>query len=345
MEFIAKLPLLPTMGIGSAAAPGWLYASRRMAREGAFGPADIEELYDDATRLAVRDQIEAGLDVISDGELRRQRFVYEMYDRLGGLTRVPSPRKLGVAGYDQAPHFRAEEAVGAPAGLGIVAEYRALQAMAPGRVLKAAFPGALTFALAIEAGRPGRTALVDQLIALVRAEIAGLIEAGCAFIQLDEPVLAAPPLGLTQAEAAEIINRTTAGHAGRIAVHVCFGNNAGRPLTPRSLSALMPAMRVLDCAMLVLEFANREMADLDVLSELSRSHLIGVGVIDVKSFHCETPGEVAERLERVLRHAPAERLLATADCGYSALPRGLARAKMVALVAGAAALRGDGVRR
>src|SRR5262245_9015989 len=94
------LPILPTMGVGSAAAPGWLGLARGPMREGALGSADIEELFGDATRLAVADQIEAGLDIISDGELSRQRFVYEMYERLSGLKRLAPARKLGVPGYD-----------------------------------------------------------------------------------------------------------------------------------------------------------------------------------------------------------------------------------------------------
>ena len=93
--------------------------------------------------------------------------------------------------------------------------------------------------------------------------------------------------------------------------------------------------------MLVLEFANREMADLDTLPALAERYRIAAGVIDVKSFHIETPGEVAARLERVLEVVPRERLWVTADCGFSALPRWLAREKLRAMVAGTRLVRGD----
>lgn len=99
------LPLLPTMGVGSYASPAWLVAAREKIRHRSFGPQDVEEMLEDATRVAVADQLEAGLDIISDGEMRRQRFVYEMFDRLGGLERVPPRRHVGVPGYDMAPHF------------------------------------------------------------------------------------------------------------------------------------------------------------------------------------------------------------------------------------------------
>ena len=90
------LPLLPTMGVGSYASPGWLVAARRMIRDDKFGPQDVEELFEDATRVVVADQIEAGVDVLTDGELRRQRFVYEMFDRVEGIARIPPRRRLGV---------------------------------------------------------------------------------------------------------------------------------------------------------------------------------------------------------------------------------------------------------
>ena len=92
-----ELPLLATMGVGSYAGPGWFIAAHRMMRDGALGALDIEELMEDATRIVIADQLEAGLDVLSDGELRRQRFVFEMYGRLEGLVRRPVPRRLGIA--------------------------------------------------------------------------------------------------------------------------------------------------------------------------------------------------------------------------------------------------------
>jgi methionine synthase II (cobalamin-independent) len=81
------------VGVGSYATPGWLFHFREDMRQGVAGPADVEEAFEDATRVAVADQIEAGLDVICDGELRRMRFVFEMYDRLSGLERTAASRR------------------------------------------------------------------------------------------------------------------------------------------------------------------------------------------------------------------------------------------------------------
>ena len=138
------LPLLATMGVGSYATPGWLFHFREGMRQGAAGPADVEETFEDAARIAIADQIEAGIDVICDGELRRMRFVFEMFDRLSGLERTPPVRQLGVPGYDRAPHFVARAAVSAPRGLGIVREYQQLKRLCPDRALKIAFPGPMS---------------------------------------------------------------------------------------------------------------------------------------------------------------------------------------------------------
>ena len=165
---------LPTMGVGSYAAPGWLFLFREAMRAGRTGAEDVEEAFDDATRIAIADQIEAGVDIVSDGELRRSRFVYEMYDRLTGIERLPPGRRLGVPGYDRAPHFVARERVSAPDGLGIAAEYRRLVELAPGKRLKVAFPGPMTFMPKIEPDGPygGDTmALLDDIAGIVRDEL------------------------------------------------------------------------------------------------------------------------------------------------------------------------------
>lgn len=333
------LPLLPTMGVGSYASPGWFISGRARLREGDFGPADIDEMFEDATRLAIADQIEAGLDIISDGELHRQRFVFEMFQHLHGLKRVPPTRKLGVPGYDMAPHFAVESAITAPHGLGVVGELEALKRLAPDRHLKVALPGPVTFAGFMTTGRHDVGEIIDALIGIVRAELEGLAAAGADYVQLDEPGLPETPLGLSLDDCVAVINRTLAGFAFRRGVHVCFGNNAGRPMADRDIARLMPGLAALKADEISLEFANREMAQIELIGELARRFDVGVGVIDVKNFRVEPKETVARRIELCLEQAPPEKLRVTADCGFSALPRGLARQKMIALVDGARLVR------
>ena len=337
-----NLPLLPTMGVGSYATPGWLFLFREHLRDGTTGPADIDEAFEDATRIAIADQVEAGIDLISDGELRRMRFVYEMYDRLQGMERVSPVRKLGVPGYDRAPHFRAAERLTAPKGLGIVTEYHQLRRLCPDRQVKIAFPGPMTFARNIEPGAPyggDRAKMIEDIVAIIRAEVTALIAAGADLVQLDEPGFTNPTPDTSIEAGADAINAALGGQREHTAVHICFGNNASRPYVRRDFGRLFPALGRLDCRMLLLEFANREMADIDRLPELAERYDIAAGVIDVKSFYQESAEDVAERIRRVLRHMPAERLAITADCGFSALPRWLARTKLQAMAAGAQIVR------
>ncbi len=336
------LPLLPTMGVGSYAIPGWMHLFRQHMREAA-APMDVAEAFEDATRLAIADQVEAGVDIISDGELRRQRFVYEMYDRISGITRQQRPRKLGVPGYDMAPKFMATDRVDAPEGLGLVQEYQDLARLAPGRRLKIAFPGPLTFASNIlpHPHYDGADGLMDDIVMMLRAEVEALRLAGAQLIQIDEPGLTHIPAERSLDEAANCINQVTRGLSAQTAVHVCFGNNASRPYSPRGMARLLGAMEQLETHMLVLEFANREMAELEILSSLSARYQIAAGVIDVKSFHEETAEDVAARIRLVLHYVPADKLTITADCGFSAIPRWLARHKMSAMVAGARLVRDE----
>lgn len=331
----ANLPMLPTVCVGSYASPVWFVVAQRMLRDGELGEQEVAEVFDDVVAICVADQLEAGIDILTDGEFRRQRFVFELYDRLEGLERHPPQRKWGVPGYDKAPRFRRVAPLTAPRGLGVVAEFQALKRHVPKLPVKMALPGPLTFAAFISAEDGSLPDLLFELEALVRSEIAALVAAGCDYIQLDEPGLAATPHALPFEASADAINRTLAGTSARTSLHVCFGNNAGRPFADRRLGRLMPALQRLNCHQLMLEFANREMADVELLAPLSEQFAIAAGVIDVKSFHLETPEDVAERLRRCLEFVPADRLTVTADCGFSALPRYLARDKMHAMVAGA----------
>ena len=339
---LPALPALPTMGVGSMAAPGWFIASWRAARKGEWGAHDIEELFEDATRIVVADQRDAGVDIVSDGELRRQRFVYEMFDRLSGLERVAPRRRLGIAGYDMAPHFNVAGGIEAPEGLGAVEEFALLKALAPGSLLKVAIPGPLTFLQAIELGGGSPDGVLDSLVAIVRAELIGLEKAGADLVQIDEPGLPRAPHGLSFAEGADVIGRCLEGVAARTVVHVCFGNNAGRPFADRRIGPMMDAIRALPCDILMFEFANREMAELELMAALADRYKIAAGVVDVKNFLVEDADTVARRIEQCLEHIPAGALWITADCGFSALPRYIAKRKLAAMTAGAARVR-DGL--
>lgn len=214
--------------------------------------------------------------------------------------------------------------------------------------LKVALPGPVTFVRNIAPGaayageaEPGHALLAD-LVGLIAAEVRALREAGCPLVQMDEPGLTHASDWLSQIDAVAAINKVGEAAPGAFAVHVCFGNNASRPYTPRDFDRLEPALEGLKTDMLVLEFANREMAGLDLAAGLANPAKIAAGVIDVKSFHEESADDVARRVEQILKAGiPAERLVLTADCGLSAIPRWLGVRKLEALAAGARMMRGQ----
>ena len=146
-----SLPILPTSVIGSYAYPGWLLTALEKIGQGEYGETDIREVYDDACRMAILDQERAGIDIVSDGEMRRWYFVQSFPKRMTGLAVEPPLRKTGLYGYDTPTRYRATEKVTLPSGLGIVDEFKFTKANT-NKPIKVTCPGPLTMTIHI---RPG----------------------------------------------------------------------------------------------------------------------------------------------------------------------------------------------
>ncbi len=337
---MTAMPLLPTTVIGSHGLPSWFHHALEGVEAGRFGPTDIRELYDDAVRLAVDDQIEAGVDVITDGEMRRTSFIQGFYARMTGLAPLGSPRRLGPDAYDTIPRYQAIERITVPDGLGIVAEFAHLKSITT-HAVKATCPGPATMSIYIRE-RPSvyrdRFELANEFVPAINAELKALVAAGADYIQIDEPSYSI--LG-SAATAVELFNRCVEGVEARIALHVCFGNHASRPHFERTYAPLLPAILDARADELVLEFANREMAEIELVGALAEAKDVAVGLVDVKSFYLEPPEFVAQRLRTVLRSAPAERIRVVPDCGFFAVPRWLAVRKLRAMVAGTRIVRAE----
>ncbi|HEV2125174.1 MAG TPA: cobalamin-independent methionine synthase II family protein [Chloroflexota bacterium] len=370
------LPLLPTTVIGSHGIPGWLHVARQAVTRDEFGPTDLEELYADATRLAVSDQERAGIDVLSDGEMRRLHFVQGFYGRLAGLQPLPVARKLGSPGYDMVPQYRAVERITlrppgeladnrlTPAeGLGIAEEFTFARTLTD-KPLKVTCPGPLMFALQIQPnGGPyrDRFEIAAELAQIVNAELHRCADAGARIVQLDDPSFsfhrsganAAAPVSTTPsaemepppaAELAYFYNQAVWGLRERgvkLLLHLCFGNFQGRPRTARSYRTLFPGILEAQCDQFVLEFAGRELSEIDLWQEYAVDRELGAGVVDVKSFYPESTDQVAERIRRALRHVPPERLWINPDCGFNHSARWICAAKLNVMVAAARAVRAE----
>ncbi|MBI2467844.1 MAG: methionine synthase [Candidatus Rokubacteria bacterium] len=337
------LPLLPTSVVGSHALPGWVVLGREAQAAGRLGAVDLRELIEDATRIAILDQLEAGIDVPANGEMGRESFTLGFFGRLTGLRALPTPRRLGVPNYDTHPPYQVVERLAAPDGLGLVEEWRMTRRLTD-RPLRATCPGPLTLSIPLRhAGGPyrDRDGLLADLTAVVNAELRALVQAGADFIQVDEPNFVMLRAGGPDdgRERVALFNRTVAGVGAKLALHVCFGNLNNKPfVTPREYRPLFPALLDARCDQLVLEFASREMAELELLKEVADRE-VAVGVIDVKAYRAETPEDVAARLRLALRAVAPERLWVVPDCGLWETPRASAVAKLRAMVAGTRLVR------
>src|SRR6266852_6126246 len=265
-----------------------------------FGGADIEELRTDAVIAAVHDQLAAGLDVITDGEQTRYDFNLSYYGRLEGLEPAP--------------------------------------------VLKASVPGPYTLSGRINPGGiyKDRWDVTETLIPIVRGELEQLVQVGCREITLDEPSMSCYAHREDTRRFVKIFADTVKPILGRcrLSTHLCFGNYKGRAVGLRRYAPLFPAFLELPVDEMHLEMASREFAEIELIREITESGIdVAVGIIDVKSYYIETPGDVAERVRLCLKYAAAETLSFAPDCGLSQTARWAARQKLANMVSGVSIMR------
>ena len=188
--------LLPTTVVGSHAYPSWFMTALEEMRQGRYGLTDQREALDDAVNAAILDQERAGVDLVSDGEMRRWYFVQGFYQHMQGLVRLPDLRKVGVYGYDMPPRYRPEERITVPHGLGIVEEFRYARQVAT-KPLKVTCPGPLTLGIHVQLHDSpiyrDRLELSWEFAAVVNRELKALVDAGADFLQIDEPSYAIIP--------------------------------------------------------------------------------------------------------------------------------------------------------
>ncbi|MEM8488231.1 MAG: methionine synthase [Bacteroidota bacterium] len=332
--------MLTTSIIGSYAWPSWFITSVQAIERGEYGPRDIEETLNDAVDLAIRDQEDAGVDIISDGEMRRFGFfTADFYGKLSGLTPLAPLRKLGPGGHDQRERYDAYEAFDAPNGLGLVEEFEYVKTRTNSQ-LKVPCPGPYTLAGRIMPGKiyKDRMEVSERFAEIINRELKALVDAGVEFIQLDEPSYAVHKR--TPKAFVDLFNKTVEGVDARISLHLCFGNYIGRPVAHRIYEPIFPHILDANTDEFAMEFANREMAEIELCSQIIEAGKdVAAGVIDVKNYFIETPEIVADRIRRLLEHVPPDRLILTPDCGFSQTARWAARAKMMAMVQGAKLVR------
>ncbi len=330
-------PLRSTV-IGSYPFPSWMeFAVHHLDQ---FGSHDRDELIDDAVRIAIADQTDAGLDVITDGEQTRLDFNLSFYGFLEGIElESASPRRFGPPAHDQRGKHRVTESITASQGLGTVKDFQRLKRVAPANVvLKASVPGPYTLSgrLLPNTQYPDRWALTEALLPLVRAELGALVAAGCHEITVDEPSMSCYAHKENPQRFVDIFNRTVESVVGRcrLSTHLCFGNYKARAVGLRHYAPMFPAFLELAVDEIHLEMSSREFSEIEMIREIARRKDVAVGIVDVKSYYIETPHDIAQRVRTCLKHAPAGRLAFAPDCGLSQTARWAARQKLKNMVEG-----------
>jgi 5-methyltetrahydropteroyltriglutamate--homocysteine methyltransferase len=335
-----SLPPLGVTVIGSWARPAWYahFLEHYARRPENYGDDDRAEILRDAVRLAIDDQVAAGADLITDGEMGRSSGFAGFCERLSGVERLAPARKLGAPSPDRHPKYLCTAPLSAPKGLGLLEEYQRLTGLTKMPV-KMTVPGPYTLAEHLIGGKiyRDREAIAEALFPIVNRELRALVEAEAPLLQIDEPSFACRPETLESF--LRLVQRAAAGVRAFVSLHLCFGNDQSRSYGPRTYRPLFPGLGKAAVQQLALEFASREMADVEVLSEIKPPMGVAVGLVDVKNNWVEPPELVAERLRIVLKYIPPDRVQVAPDCGFAHTPRSIACAKLESLSAGARIVR------
>jgi 5-methyltetrahydropteroyltriglutamate--homocysteine methyltransferase len=334
--------ILETTVVGSYPQPNWLVDRAKLGSKvprvrqpdlWRVAPAFLEQAQDDATLLAIRDMERAGIDIITDGEMRRESYSNRFATALAGVDLENPGTTINRSGARSVvPRITGPIRRIAPV------EVRDVQFLRKhtGRKIKITLPGPFTMTQQAQDDYYGdEEALAMAFAAAVNEEVRDLKAAGADVIQLDEPWLQARADRAAR-YGVKAINRALQGIEGTTVVHLCFGYAAAVKDKPSGYSFL-PQLADTSASQISIEAAQPRL-DLGVLKDLARKSIM-LGVIDLGSEQVETPQKVAERIRNGLRFVPADRLVVAPDCGMKYLPREVAFSKLKALVAGTALVR------
>ena len=339
------LPLFPTSLVGSYSQPDWLIDRAKLA--GRFPPRTralelwkvepdlLEQAWDDATVIAIREQEEAGLDIITDGEMRRESYSNRFATALDGIDMENHGSALDRSG----------EPVPVPRVTGEISRRHAVQVRDleflkshTDRPVKITVPGPFTMSQqAQDDFYHDPEALALAYAGAVNGEIKDLFAAGADVVQLDEPYMQARPEKARQF-GLKALARALDAVEGTTALHICFGYAALIHERPEGYSFL-PELADSDIAQISIETAQQNL-DCTVLESLPGKTII-LGVLDLSTHAVEEPEVVAARIRRALPHVDAKRLIIAPDCGLKYLPREVAFGKMKAMADGAKIVRAE----
>jgi 5-methyltetrahydropteroyltriglutamate--homocysteine methyltransferase len=335
--------LLPTTVVGSYPQPDWLVNRQMLSKTVPRVRMNIwrvpeellEQAQDDATILAIRDMERAGIDIITDGEMRRESYSNRFATALEGIDIAKPGHVKARSGHRTA----VPRVVGRIRRKGPV-EVRDMKFLRANtdRPAKITLPGPFTMSQqAINVFYEDDDEMVMDYAVAVNAEAKDLVKAGADIIQLDEPWLRNDPAAAKRI-AVKAINRALQGINVPTIVHLCFGYAALVPGETKPVGYSFLSELADSTAQQISIEAAQPKLDLGVLADLAPKKIL-LGVLDLGDTRVETPKKVAERIRRALKHVPAERLIPAPDCGMKYLPREVASGKLQAMAEGAAIVR------
>lgn len=317
-----NLPVLPTTVIGSYPRPKWLREIIKGFKAGRYDADALKEALDDAVIVVLRDHEEVGVDIPSDGEMRRDEMVEYFAERIGGF-KFYGPVRVWGNNFFRKPAVVSKLSYVKPI---VVDEFLFAKRNTPRQVIKVTITGPYTIAdWSFNEYYDSKEELAFELAAIINSEIRKLEEVGATFVQVDEPALTTHPNEMEWA--VQAINKTVEGVSIKVGLHVCYSN----------YDILKPYFEVLKVSQYALEFANRGFRDLEVVRGLSKE--LGFGVVDVHSRRVEEPEEVAKAIFKVMTYVDPEHIYVNPDCGLKLLPRSVAKAKLSSMVKGVEVVR------
>ena len=337
--------LFPTTLVGSYPQPDWLIDRAKLAHRlpprtrakelWRVADAWLEEAQDDATLLAIRAQEAAGLDILTDGEIRRESYSNRFATALEGVDIENPGTAVDRTGHpNPVPRIVGEIRRKHPVGVEDVQFLRANTE----REIKMTVPGPFTMSQQAQNDHyPSQAHAAMGYAEAVNEEIRDLFAAGADVVQVDEPYMQARPEQARE-YGLEALNRTLDGISGTTAVHICFGYAAILHDRPSGYSFL-PELAACACTQISIETAQSNL-DCAVLEELPGKKIM-VGCIDLSDMAVEDPDTIVERIKRALAHIPKEDVILAPDCGMKYVPRDVAFGKLASMVTAAQRLRAE----
>jgi 5-methyltetrahydropteroyltriglutamate--homocysteine methyltransferase len=354
--------ILPTTMVGSYPRPHWFHdqLNGRDVRV-AFKSVDHAEAYEDATIVAIRDQEEAGLDIITDGQMSYDDYVgvigsfcWYMYERIGGFepAKEQHPSEIGAVVRTKEIELLADwggvindgPVTRGPIRLTDLYHVAARHATKPLKVSVGAGPVNLAWHVHFQHYKDAKE-ISYALAPIFNAEMKELVAAGANYLQIEDLGAWLPLFTGDEKDyewIGDVIAQCVDGVDAKIGWHFCFGNAWGNALSgifPTGYATVLPYFYDVPIDQFVLDFANREMVDVDLLKDLPENKEVQIGVIDIRTMQIETPEQVAERIRKVIAVISPDRVTLSTDCGMKPLPRLVAKMKLKALADGAAIVR------